>query len=451
MSTASRPSSRYQFSLHALLMLTLVAAVIVSRVQVVKATWDNHTLAVVAFLFVIGLLHQARDLWTTHRQPTWQSPCDRDGWLFGIGWRVGLSLWILAVLSLDHLEASRAISLPETEDTIYETGRMTREALLRLTLLVAVAGASRHRIPVQAPSIRSRCLDGLGWLGLLAVCFVICLSGSMLPALVHLAIRGIEATRPGLVYGVFRDVDAWTDLTDVTNQFFAKAAVSAALVPLNLALTAVLAWQWRRGPLRRALIAAPLAAGLVVTTGFTVWVARDGFASISPSVAPFLTFEPVYRWVLFGLLIGLASAAIGTQFSYRANAWKQVPQVAWDRHPGTYLHQRAAVLFVLLAICVAHIVGALAIEWWESRVNILSPTELFCWLCFDTTAILELAIASVVIRDFWVNRKRSVGDYSNGPFAVSLPAWATVNFALFLTIGSGLSTLYWFSFAVWLN
>ena len=151
MATSTSPSQRWQFSLYALLTLMLVASFAVSRVRVPNASWDNHALSVIAFLFVIGLLHQAWDLWSVHRRHAWQSTAERDGWIFAVGWRVGLCLWIAAVLVLDYLDAYGVISLAEPEEAMEQTGQLTRAALLRMTLLVALVGASKHRVSVRAP------------------------------------------------------------------------------------------------------------------------------------------------------------------------------------------------------------------------------------------------------------------------------------------------------------
>ena len=400
----------------------------------------------------IGLLHQAWDLWSVHRRHAWQSTAERDGWIFAVGWRVGLCLWIAAVLVLDYLDAYGVISLAEPEEAMEQTGQLTRAALLRMTLLVSLVGASKHRVSVRAPGLRSRVIDFLGWSALLVLCFVICLDATILPMVIHVALRGMEASQQTWAFGVNRAPDAWVDLTDATNQFFVRATISAALTPVNLALTATLAWQWRRGVLRRLLIIAPLVVGLAIAADFVVWASRGGFAAISPCLAPFIAIEPVYRWFVLGALIGLAGATLGAQFCYQAGAWKPISDLPWCRRPWTYVHQRNAVLIAVITVCVAHMLSACADDvsgWWSRQA--VTVGDVYYLVLDDPTVLLEFAIVLVASRALRSNRLRAVNDYSTGPFFLSLPAWATVSFAMIATMAFGLPTLYWFTFAMWLR
>jgi hypothetical protein len=397
-------------------------------------------------LCIVGLLHQAWDLWSAHRHHQWESSDDRDGWLFGSGWRVVLSLGMAATLALDYFDAYGVISLVEAEEGMYSTGRLTREALLRLVLLLAVAGAAKRRVSPQPSCLRSWSRDGLGGVALIAICFVICLDASLVPMLVHVAIRGMDLYRPSLIFGVARDPSAYVDLTAATNAFFARAAFSAALIPIHLVLIAALAWQWQRGVIRRLLIAAPLAAGLTVAATFTVWAFREGFATVSPYLAPFVMIEPVYRWVLLLALIVLAGAAAGARFCYRASRWKSISEIVWYRRPGFYLHERSLLLVSLIAIC-----GARTIVDYAGYMGGFRITELVYMVLHNPTALLNLALILAAVQVLWSNRRRTAAEYATGPFALSLPAWTAVSLACIVAISAGIPTLYWLAFALWLK
>jgi hypothetical protein len=446
-----------RFSLRELMGLTLSAAVIVSGLQLRTVSWDYCVLAALGLWFVLGLFREAWDLWWAHRLHTWESREAAWGWRLGIAWRVGLGMLILVMAVIPHFEAAHVISLPEAEDTFSVVGLESREAILRLALLAAVTGSWPWRHLTEPRRFRARLCDALGWTAALGLGLFICFHAALLPFIVHVAIRGIEAAQPLMWFGQVKNPNAYVDLRAAIDRFFGWSAFSVSLIPVNLLLTCQLARQWRHGVLRQVLLAGPLVAGLAVTAAFAVWAQGWGFSSVSPLLGAELQLEPVHRWTSAGVLLGLLAVVVGMRFIRDGSEAKPISNVAWRHQPLAYYHQRIECIAVL-GIVSAGLIVTKPCElgsWlsWLTRVPVFSLE----WPSIIGEVVLspmrQLDAAILLVAITWLRKARRYTDnpHAMGPFAMSAPGLAAVLPALFVALASGIPTLYWFAFALWLK
>ena len=103
---------------------------------------------------------------------------------------------------------------------------------------------------------------------------------------------------PQLAHFRQRQSEQWERKQQIaaTAVFTKWATISSILIPFNLLLAYALAFQWRRGWIRRTMLLSLLVVGAAILATFAVWAQCKGFASVAPNFAAHIPYEPVHRW-----------------------------------------------------------------------------------------------------------------------------------------------------------
>jgi len=435
----------------------LVAAVAASRTKVPNTGWDDHLLAILGVLFVVGLFHQAWSLRHSHRNYAFRTREALWGWRFAVVWRFALGALLLGTIAIPYLEAYELISLPESDDTFYmiEPGRGTRQALLRLGLLVAVAGAAMWKKRPEA-TIRSKAIVRvLLCISTVLLCVIMCVDNATVPALVHIAIEGIEAAQPLVMFGGTRCPDATTEQIAATAVFTKWATISTILIPFNLLFAYALASQWQKGWTRRTTLLSLLVVGAAIPATFAVWAQCEGFASVSPKLAAHIQYEPVHRWYFAGVLLAFLAVVTASRLVFITSERSPASDLVWQRSPADY-HQRPVCLVVLILTCSVSVIRAatggwdFAMFWTFDPATIIDELEemfyaLILWYPLDI-ALLITGVSCLRLA-----RRQRDEDKLDGPFAMNPAPLAILIPAIFVILASGIPTFYWFAFALRLN
>ncbi len=428
-----------QFTLRGAFITLFSAAVGLSTLTPGGANWQAVLVTAVLVWIVLGVVRQAGDLAATYRGCGEISQNQRWGWRFAVLWRLGLAAMLVGSYLVTVLMAKGLLNLAPADPYLFDpagVGIVVRRALVDLAVLIIVCSVPRRRrLPVHL--WWSRFLDALAVAAAAVLCLLLVMDRLLVPMLVHVALVGIELSRPlrSAIPGVELDYAARSI------RFFNWSALAVAMAVANLLLVRQLARQWAKGRLRRWLLGAFLAAGIAASAGYAVWAGTVGLWSVSPYLPEGWGRIPWHVWPVAILLAALAASAGAYRFVRGPSA---MPELPWRRHPGRYYHERPLVLGSLVA--------ALGLEalWPVFRTPGLPLWELAHILLVNPAVSLRVAVILAAIGALWACLRRPKEASLPGPPELPLGPFAATWLGLFLTVVFAAPAIAGLGFAIWI-
>ncbi|MBC8871759.1 MAG: hypothetical protein H8E44_20215 [Planctomycetes bacterium] len=433
-------------------MIVFEWAVGLSVANLEEPTWDHGLLAAVATWCVFGLLRQCRDLWHARRRINPGQVEERWGWRMALSWRVGvIGVFVLLYIA----EYLAAFVWLETEDEFsYPTGACMRETTLVLCLLILVYGPSRRLSALSRRPYVSRLCNALAWTGLGVACLWICIEKTLIPFLVHAAIQGIRGALPLRFFDGSPNPDAYIDIRPAVDRLWWASVIVASFLPVNVLLLCQLARHWKRGRFRRTLVSLGLCLGLGVAAAYVVWIYAAVFPRISPEMAANSLGGSWDRWLFASIVLVIFTTACTFRFLSSDGNRRPVFTSEWKDNERRYYQQHRGLLGLLCVACVATLIRQTVASYSAPFVS-FTPIEQFVvalgtLFTANPTAILLLAVLLASLRGLFQRRSAGMSTTETGPFTSSPKHFAAVWLATLATIATGIPTLYWFGFAIWL-
>jgi hypothetical protein len=233
--------------------------------------------------------------------------------------------------------------------------------------------------------------------------FVIIFQYGMFPAVIRIAVNGVEVAHPLSS----RRMPVGLELIEAEREFFAVAHIEMACAMIALVAASSNAfdrlWESRHARLFVTLVWALAIAALCCET----WIRQVGFPRISPAFAEVWPIVPQLAVLLIGLIpvvyIAARASLDGTDLH----------PAQWRAHPQAYLHERRfilAIAFVVAATQVAH--NVLSITAYQGMFG--SPLQPFSVL-YDFLSNPEydwtLAMMILAAQRFLAARKNSMDQF----------------------------------------
>ena len=495
-----RPRRRFQFSLGGLMVLVFGVAVGFSIASMKGLGFADGILAAAGAWIVLGLVNQARDLWSTHLGRKDLSRDERWGWRLAVFWRAGVACLLVGYYLVSALVALQVIDLPESDDALGATGSDVRRAIFLVCMLIVLysvlparpagrrglrarvldlAGVALGLVvcamicwermtmqfllvcmlivlysvlparPAGRRGLRARVLDLAGVALGLVVCAMICWERMTLQFLVAVAIQGIEMAQP------LRFAPEGVDLFPAarTARFFRECSLALPLTLINLGLTYGLATQWSRGLGRRLAWSALLVIALPISACYSIWVCTVAMPRAFPIMIEAQKHVPLHVWVSALLLILVLTTATTYRLVGSAPQPSGGTDLTWRRADGRYYHERRAVILLLAFGIVAKVV---AVVWHVARefsslgLRLGWPALATECLC-NGQLLLPLIVLSVAGYAVLRLGRGGLARRACCPTPLSASHFGAVWLALFLTAAVGIPMIAIFSFAIWFS
>jgi len=439
----STGQARFRFSLGGLFVLVFGCAVGLSVANLEEPTWEHGVLAAVATWCVLGLFYQCRDLVHARTTAGMTQVEMRRRWQWAIFWRIAMIGVFVVLYVFEYLDASGV--LKETDDGWWfsASGDCMREVTLLLCVLIVIRRPSRQPSRVLGSRILSKVYSVFLWIALLFALVWLGIDNALLPFLVHVAIQGIRSAMPLLFFDGSPNPNAYVDISAIVERFWWMSMLVLSFVPLNLACVYQLARQWNRGYGRRIAISLGLCAGLAIVASYVVWTYAVVFPRISPEMAANPNLGVWHEWLFAALLVAIFTTACSIRFLRSSDLTEPIffEAASWDT--SRYYQYHRGTMAILCVACFALLVRSAAESWW----GVLGS---FDYLFDEPNMSLLLAVLIVALQRLLRRRDCEMSQIRLSPFAVSPGRLAAVWLAMFATIVSGVPTMYWFGFAVWL-
>jgi len=364
-----------------------------------------------------------------------------------VSWRLGIVGVFALLFIIQYLDAFGWL---EPDDDLW-LGTYLREPTLVLCILILIYRPSRYPSMLAKWPLASRAYSVLGWTALGLTCLWICIDQTMIPFLVHAAIRGIRAAMPLHFVDGTPNPEAYTNISPAVDRLWWNSLFVAGVVPVNVILACQLARQWNRGSLRRVLVSLGLCLGLGVTAAHIVWI----YAVLFPHISPELAASPARghwdRWLFAAILVVMFTTVCTFRLLSLDASRRPIFSEEWKRNEWRYHHQHRFVLGFLCVTCFVLLITRL-VDWHPVPSN---PFQgIFDSLAFlfasDAAGVLLLAILLVGLRGLFRKRNAGTGRFETGPFVLSPCHFTAVWLVTLLTIATSVATLYWLGFSVWL-
>ncbi len=433
--------ARFRFSLGGLFVLVFGCAVGLFISNLKKPTWEHGVFAAVATWCVVGLFHQCRDLWHASKTTDLSQVEMRRGLRWAIFWRIAMIGVFVVLYLFASLDASGFLKEADDEWLYRASSDYMGEATLLLCILIVVYRPSHQ----PARGLRSRFLSKVYsaflWIALSFVLVSLCVDNALMPFLVHVAIQGIRSAMPLHFFDGSPNPNAYFDISRIVNRFWWASALVIGFVPINVLLVHQLARRWDRGTRQRLLLSLGLCAGLAVTVSYVVWT----YAAVFPRISAELAANPIVglwpRWLSAALLVAIFTTTCSIRILRSPDQTEPVFSEAARRNQSRYYqHHRGMMALLSVASAALLIRSAHTDVWW-------TPLSSFGDLLVEPRALLLLAVLIVALQQLLRRRDRETSQIGLSPFAVSPGRMAAVWLA---TIATGVATMYWFGFAVWL-
>jgi len=451
MTQDSRPDGRseYRFSLRGLFVFVFGCAVGLSIANL-DAWWGHGVLASVATWCVLGLFHEIRDLWRARKRTAWEHAEQLWGWRTAVSWRLGIVGVFALLFIIQYLDAFGWLE-PDDDLWLQQTGAYLREPTLVLCILILICRPSHYPSVLAKWPLASRAYSVLGWTALGLMCLWICIDQTMIPFLVHTAIRGIRAAMPLHFVDGTPNPEAYINIRPAVDRLWWNSVFVVGVVPVNVILACQLARQWKRGSLRRVLVSLGLCVGLGVTAAHVVWI----YAGVCPHISPELAANSARwhwdRWLFAAIIVVIFMTACTLRLLSFDDSRKPVFSEEWKQNEWRYHHQHRLVLGFVCVMCFVLLIMRL-VDWHSLPVTPFQEILYSFGFLFtsDATGVLLLAILLVSLRGLFRKRNARTGQLETGPFTLSPWHFAAVWLATLVTIATGVTTFYWLGFSVWL-
>jgi hypothetical protein len=442
------PPRRYQFSLRGLMVLVFGVAVGLSIASIEGLGFADGVLAAAGAWIVLGLVNQARDLWSTHRGRNDLSRDERWGWRLAVFWRAGVAGLLVGYYLVSALVALQVIYLPESDDALWATGSDVRRAIFLVCMLIVLWSVLPAR-PAGRRGLRARVVDLAGVAVGLVLCAMICWERMSIQFLVAVAIQGIEMAWP------LRFSPDGIELLPAarTARFFRECSLALPLTLINFGLTYGLAIQWSRGLGQRLAWSALLVIALPISAWYTIWVFTVAMPRAFPIMIEAQRHVPLHAWVSALLLVLVLATATTYRLVGSAAQPSDGTYLSWRRADGRYYHERRAAI-LLLAFGIA--VKVVVVVWYVAREFSFIGLGLG-WQSFATECLcngqLLLPLIVLSVAGYAVLRlgRGRLALRRDCPTPISPWRFGAVWLALFLTMAVGIPMIAIFSFAVWFS
>lgn len=439
--------SEYRFSLRGLFVFVFGCAIGLSIANLDGPTWGDGVLATVATWCLLGFFHEIRDLWHARNRKTLDHAEQIWGWRMAVSWRLGIVGVFALLFIIQYLDAFGWL---KPDDDLW-LGAYLREPTLVLCILILIYRPSHYPSVLSKWPLASRAYCILGWTALGLMGLWICIHQTMIPFLVHTAIRGIRAAMPLHFVDGTPNPEAYINIRPAVDRLWWNSLFVAGVVPVNVILACQLARQWNRGNLRRVLVSLGLCVGLGVTAAHVVWIYAVAFPHISPELAANPARGHWDRWLFAAILVVIFTTVCAIRLLSFDDNGKPVFTEEWKRNEWRYHHQHRFVLGFLCVMCLILSIMRL-VDWHPVPLNSFQGIldSLVFLFTSDPAGTLLLAILLVSLRGLFRKRNARTGQLETGPLVLSPWQFTAVWLVTLLTIATSVTTLYWFGFSVWL-
>ena len=430
------------------MVLVFGVAVGLSVASMERLGFADAVLAAAGAWIVLGVVNQARDLWSTYHRRNDLSRHALWGWRFAVFWRAGVACLLVGHYLVSALVALQLIHLPESDEPFRPRGSDLRGALFLVCTLIVLWSVLPARQKGR-PRPRSGLLDLAGVAAGLVLCAIICWKRTSFAFLFAVAIQGIEMAQP------LRFVPDGVELLPATRtaRFCRECSLALPLGLLNLGLTYGLASQWSRGLWRRLARSALLAIALSISACYLIWVFTVATPRTFPIVVEAQELGPLHVWVS-ALLVMLVFATAAT---YRLVGSAAQPsggaQPDRRRADGRYYHERRAVILLLAFGIVAKVVVVVwqVVREFSSLGFRLEWSDIVTECLCNGHLLLPLIVLSVAGYAVLRLRRGGLARRACCPTPISPCHFGAVWLALFLTAAVGIPMIAIFSFAIWFS
>jgi hypothetical protein len=384
-------ASRPQTTLRALFALTTTVAVGVAVARSDHFGWTDALVAIVCLAIVVGLLHQAYDIHRALRNWEVNQSAARLAWRIACVWRMMVVALILVCWIVSVLDAVGVIALPSltSSEEVYLDITTSTLQFVALSLLVVIS-LSASLVGAKPPSTFTgwqRRIDRLGhFAGVILGCLVL-MWACAIPALVHLAIRGVVLNYPNRFFGdsdYVLDAAAYGKLARLA-QFASYGSFALSIIGAACAAWAV-GRTWKRVSSRLCVwFIWALSTGLALSIAF--WIHTQAF----PTLSPFLFYSSsaatelgiVSTWIICA---GLFVPAATWRLHCRRSSDGELPALHWYTPKRGYIHEHR-IVFLLLLISQLGAMDRLRIrdfvELLEDASGLGAMTVALMWLSFS--------------------------------------------------------------------
>jgi hypothetical protein len=460
------PRRRFQFSLRGLMVLMFGVAVGFSAAMGAKETdFDERLysfgerlcaglLAAVSAWVALGLINQARDLWSAFHGRSGLCSEERWGWRFAVLWRVGVACLLVGYYTINILLARELLALPERNDDFWHVGARLRDALFHISLLIALAGVPRVRQSRPRPSRFQPVINILGWLAAAYWCLFVWSNMMIVPALVHISIMGTAMAEP-----LWLSRESMITYSTARLHHFLWASICAVgLLLAHLGVVRQFARQQARRLRRRWLWAGVLIPSLAIVAVYPIWLVARRLRDIAPLFAETYDPGPSHLWVAAGLLIAVFVTCASRRLMRAARNPARASELHWRRDPQRYYHEgRTIAVLVVIALALKFIMDFIPTlqDLWDMTRFFASYDNAIGW-CFeelfcDPSTYLLVTVLLIAVRNVFRGRVRSIDSRLDGPPGLPVVRFCVVWCILFLTVVFAVPTLAGLGFAIGLS
>ncbi len=416
-----RPATNFghEMGKHSLRQLFFVMAMIAVGLAIWRlpdGRWTDIPLGALSVAFAVSLAVSATQMRRVLRE---QPGLTREqSWglrilVFGF---LGTALSLILALIFCELAASRSPLFPPSDIVSYFDAQTLPRDLSILSMLVAIGLQPTIGSP-QALTRPRKVVESLALVALTIAIILFWIDRTLLHFLVYIAISGVEVAQQMPLLQLENPAVR-------LHRFSVLSVLGLALAVANLLLTAGIATFWDR---RRAIrtIAGPLAAGLVLESCISAWVATAGISQLSPPMREAISLPPAPVVAAVSTAVLLSAGAFSWRWLARAIQPKLPPLGGNRRLP---FHESALASLLVgatsLAYCCesgfAELQGAfnspLALRWldWSSYVYAFAD---------DPAKLIGFAATLGGFGQAWLLWRRR-----NNPIANTLPSIDPVRF-----------------------
>lgn len=358
-----------RFSLFDLFVITLGVAAGLGYHRVSGVRWTDAFLVSCATWIVVGMAQQTQSAYLLWRSIPKADHQTRNGAALALARPIAVFAMFAAAIGF---EVARKIDRNHTEFWPFVA---FTHALFSLAVICAYTAPGRREAPNRPRrwAIVRLALDASALLlGAVLLIYTVA-SAQAISGLVHIAIRGLEASLPtrwaGKPFHVF-------DLqTELTRQFFQRAVAAAAAASLSAISTFLIAVQWNR-PLRRWLLIAAAVASNCFAAYSEYWYWTVGYPTLSPFLAQYTGTQPWYI-TMAGLFVAASACFL---FVMRYAPEPHSNRAAALCIPRGYHSSHVVIILLLLAM-----IAEWMPDWWDFgssgiQLGLAGPlTELRSW------------------------------------------------------------------------
>jgi len=191
-----------------------------------------------------------------------------------------------------------------------------------------------------------------------------------------------------------------------------------------------------------------------VTAAYLVWI----YAAVFPCISPEMAANPLGgnwdRWLFAAIVIVIFTTACTFRFLSSDENRTPIFSAQGKQKERRYYQQHRGLLGLLCVACVATLIRQTVAGYSVSFVS-FTPIEQFVvalgsLFTSDPTAVLLMAVLLASLRGLFRRRDARTSPVETGLFTLSPEHFSAVWLATLATIATGIPTLYWLGFAIWL-